>query len=75
MKKAELFVIALNGGWFADDKGGNLFVSYHMAERVRQKYVETMPQMHDSKIVPCGLDDDLAQMGQLYNEANNDDTH
>jgi hypothetical protein len=61
--KAQLWVIKSRrvNGWFTDDDGGNLFVSPAMAQRAIWLY-----DVKDVDIVPCELDDDLAQMGQLF---------
>ena len=67
--KAILWCIAAKdgSGCFTDDSGGNMFVSEEMARRTmnRHKLWETC------EIHPCGLDDDLAQLGDLYHEGNN----
>ena len=61
--KAQLWVIKSRSvnGWLTDDEGGNLFVSPDMAQRAIWLY-----DVKDVDIVPCELDDDLAQMGQLF---------
>ena len=69
--KSLLFCISthispLYGDWFADDKGGCLFVDRMQAERCKSRH-----RLHTSHVVNCGLDTDLAQMNQLYNEQAN----
>ena len=60
-----------DGSHWTDDEGGDLFVSYRMAERTLQKWLEVDAEMQNFHIAPANLDDDLAQMCKLYNEANN----
>lgn len=65
---AQLWVIeCTGGGWWSDDDGGNLFTSPAMAQRVVNRYRDALERVGYT-IKPCGLDDDLAQMGQLYHE-------
>lgn len=70
MNKAILWVaIAKDGsGWFSDDAGGNLFVSEEQARRALRRHGVSLD---DVGISLCGLDDDLGQMGKLYNERSN----
>mgnify|MGYP003644782100 CR=1 FL=1 len=56
-------------GWWTDNWGGNLFTSPAMAQRALEKHRKLLP--HWAEIKPCRLDDDLAQMGNLYHEENN----
>ena len=68
-KRPELWEIAIPGTdqrW-ADNRGGSLFVSYRMAQRTFDKYKNAMAPFN-AAIVPCELDADLAQMGDLYHE-------
>lgn len=65
--KFMLYVIEKErGNWFADDNGGNLFTSERMAKRAMDKWPELTK---GCKIIPCPLDDDLAQMSQLFSYA------
>lgn len=69
MVKAQLWEIAVGATslrW-TDDEGGTLFVSRGMAQRTFDKYTDALTRVGAS-IVPCDLDDDLAQMGKLYHE-------
>lgn len=55
---------ALDGAYWTDDRGGNLFVSEAQAEACLKRHkLEAICQ-----VLPCGLDEDLAQMGDLYHE-------
>lgn len=70
MGKTPLFVISthpdpLLGECWTDDGGGSLFVTRQMAERCRVRH-----HLWTCIVVPCGLDDGLAQMSQLYHEPN-----
>ena len=67
--KVQLWVIAIPGTSqrFSDDKGGDMFTSPEMARRTFHKYADCLKRV-GAVIQPCDLDDDLAQMGQLYHE-------
>lgn len=64
--KANLWLIrcSSNTCW-TDDDGGYLFTSPRMAQKVFDKYKEELEKVN-AKIEPCDLDDDLAQLGNLY---------
>lgn len=67
--KAILWVIAAKdgSGWFNDDEGGHLFCSDELARKTMNRH-----KLWDTcEIIPCGLDDDLAQLGKLYHEGVN----
>lgn len=68
MNQAQLWVIHCGGSnrW-SDDRGGDLFTSEAMARRTFDKYRAALDRV-GAKIVLCGLDDDLAQIGDLYHE-------
>lgn len=64
----ELWVIDCgNHNRWTDDRGGYLFVSHEMARRTYEKYKDALSRI-DAKITLALLDDDLAQMGDLYHE-------
>ena len=68
-EQAQLWVIAIPGTnqrW-TDDRGGDLFTSEAMAMRTFAKYKDALHRVGGA-IQPCGLDDDLAQLGDLYHE-------
>jgi hypothetical protein len=65
MTKAQLWVIRCGEGWWMDDAGGALFTSEAMAQRVFEQYRPALERV-GARIELCGLDDDLAQLGQLY---------
>lgn len=73
--KAQLWVIDCTNpgygrtGYWSDDNGGFLFVSPDMAQRALDKWAHKLPAW--AEIKPCNLDDDLAQMAELYNEGVN----
>jgi hypothetical protein len=67
MTKAQLWVIKCGQGWWSDDGGRSFFTSPAMARRVADKYSAALNRVGYS-IELCGLDDDLAQLGGLYNE-------
>jgi len=64
--KAQLWWIANEkGDVFADDAGGTLFTSESLAQKAFDRW---NPDCGVS-VRPCNLDDDLAQMCNLYHES------
>lgn len=64
--KAQLWWIRCTGGGvWSDDDGGSMFVSEAEALKVVEQFRPALERV-GYRVELCGLDDDLAQMGQLY---------
>jgi hypothetical protein len=71
MSKTTLFEIGKPGSalrWTDDTpQHGTLFVTMAMAQRCMDRHRNEITEAGAS-IIPCELDEDLAQMGNLYHE-------